>query len=415
MDEARGHDGDETRAIEAPAVSLAWARLASIASSAALRDPLDDRPWSSTAAAEQRLLEDLDALLAIEGVHIADEATSFAGADPGDPGRAFAAALVLGALAGDPPAEVAARALFDARPAARAASSRALSMARSPAVGPAVARLLDEGAPAPALAAALEVLAFRRQASFAAAVVLLAHPEAKVGAAAARCLATLPERKAARAVLRRALETAAGDALSLPVAETLLAMGDRAGLVFVRRRLETESEAPSLPDDVRAAYLRLLALAGEASDRELFYRSLEPSPRDAAAVGWFGHADLVDWLVGSLEAAAEARRGRGRVSETTVRSIAFELAAVEALQRITGGPDEAPPGGSARPVETDAAAWRAFWTKARGRFASGRRHRLGRDYTPGATLDELAGEATAQARLDAALELAIASGGGVRI
>jgi hypothetical protein len=219
------------------------------------------------------------------------------------------------------------------------------------------------------------------------------------------------EQKAAAAVLRRVLLEDPEEPLAVAAAESLVALGDPAGVAFVRGELEAESASPSLSDEVRVAYLRLLALGGEASDLELFFRSLEPSPRDATAVGWFGHPDLCDWLLGSLEAAAEARRtgGRGGRAPASIAASSFEVAAAAALARIAGSPETMPQ------VFAEAAAWRSWWSRARARLAPGQRVRFGRPYTPDATVEELGGDATRAARADAALELAIVTAGGVAL
>jgi hypothetical protein len=118
-------------------------------------------------------------------------------------------------------------------------------------------------------------------------------------------------------------------------------------------------------------------------------------------VGWFGHPDLVEWLLGSLEAANDARRASGPPTP-------FEAAAALALQRVLG-----PLGGgeAARHAAADARAWRAFWLKTRARQPGRGRLRFGKPYTPAATVDELAGDAPAAARAEAAFELAIVTSG----
>jgi hypothetical protein len=386
-------------------------RLLAVASLGVERRPGPDRPWTGALPIEQDLLASVEAILAT----FADEGSLVRGLDNVAPpfglgaSAALARALVLGSARGDAPAAAAARTLRDARPEARAAAADALSLAQSAAVGPAVVRLLDD-APAPVCAAALGVLRFRRQAPYGVAVLLLAHPDTGVAAAAARCLGVVQERRAAAAVLRHILSRDPADALALPVAETLLALGDPAGLVFVRDKLETESSSPSLSDDTRVAYLRLLGMAGDAADLELFFRSVEPGPRDAAAVGWFGHPDLLEWLLGSLDAANDARRTRGLGGGPS----AFEGAAARALGRILGNPsapDIAKGAPSLEGLPVDAGFWRRV-RAARLPGSAPQKLRFGRPYTPAATLDELEIDAPPVTRTDAALELSIVSRGG---
>src|SRR5262249_12066043 len=148
---------------------------------------------------------------------------------------------------------------------------------------------------------------------------------------------------------------------------------------------------PALSEDLRVGFVRLLGLAGEAEDLDLFYRSLEATPRDAVAVGWFGHPELVEWLLGSLEAANEARRAKGGMPSP------FERAAAQALFRVLGSPSH-DPGAEGLPrtagIGVDAAPWRAFWVKTRARIPSARaKLRFGKPYSALLTIEELAGEA----------------------
>ncbi|APR77427.1 Hypothetical protein A7982_02774 [Minicystis rosea] len=368
--------------------------------------------WLDAEPIEQQLTDAAESLLKLEGsvARIAEEARRVA-AGGGDAKRAWSVALVLGCASGDDAITAAVGTLRSPRMDLRAAAVEALALGRSPAIGPALMRLTEDATPG-ACAAALEALRFRRQASFAPCVVLLGHPETQVAAAAARCLATVAERKAAALVLRRVLGHDPEDAVAVAAAEGLMALGDGAALSFVRGELEAEIAAPALSDENRVALLRLLALGGDASDVDLFFRSLEPSPRDASAVGWFGHPDLMDWLIGSLETANEARRsgGRGRASSPApLAPSPFEIAAAQALTRIAGPVDA----GAAPGLE--ASAWRTFWARARPRFAPGQKHRFGKPFTPQATIDELGGPATASIRADAALELTIVSAGNASL
>jgi hypothetical protein len=389
-------------------------RLLEVAALGVQRKLGPDRPWSSALALEQELLAATEAIAALaEGDALVQSLDALAPVSEMDAGAAFARALALGNAPGDAPAEAAARTLRLARPEVRPAVAGALGLASSPAVGAAVARLLDDS-PSAVCAAALGVLRYRRQVAYGSVVLLLAHPDADVAAAAVRCLGTVPERRTAASVLRYLLSREPVDAIALPAAEVLLALGDPAGLSFARAKLEAESVMPALSDDARVGYLRLLGLGGEAADRELFFRSLEPSPRDATAVGWLGHPDLVDWLLGSLEGANDARRAAGPGASPS----AFETAAAGALRRILGPVTNlrllgsAPPAPAAHDgVPVDVAPWRAFWQKARARFPSPQKLRFGRPYTPAATLDELSADAPCTARADAALELAILSRG----
>lgn len=376
----------------------------------AAREPAaaNEPPWTAAAAVEDRLAEAVDGLIGLEGAtaRVADEARRVASGG-GDVKRAFSTALALASSPEPGAAAAGAATLRSPRPDLRAAAAEALALGRRPAIGAALTQILDDAGPA-SLAAALGVLRARRQATFAPCVILLGHPEARVVAAAARALATVPERRAAAAVLRRLLGHDPDEEIAVAAAEGLLALGDAAGLAFVRAELSAEIARPTLADETRIAFVRLLALGGDADDVDLFFRSLEPSPRDVIAVGWFGHPDLVDWLLGTLETAVEARRAgaRGRASPATSP---VETAVAAALARLAGNAEPIPLAGM------DGAAFRAFWARARGRLPAGPKLRFGRPYTPEATLSELRGEGPVSARADAALELSIVSAGAASV
>lgn len=371
-----------------------------------------EAPWTAAAPVEERLAAEINRLLHLEGsvARIVHEARQIS-AGGGDARRIWAVALLLGSATGEAAAEAAASTLCHPGILQHLAAREALSLGCNEALGRAV-MALSESSPPPVCASALQVLRFRRDVALAPCAVLLGHHEPSVVAAAARGLAAVPERRAAALLLGRVLGDDPDEQVAVAAAESLVALGDPAGLAFVRGELEAESTAPALSDEARVAFVRLLALAGDASDLELFFRSLEPSPRDAVAVGWYGHPDLVEWLIGSLDTANEVRRS-GPKSRASAPSLlapaAFETAATQAMVRIAGPADGVHPG------SVDAAAWRAFWARARGRLSPGRKHRFGRLFTPEITLEELRGESSPSVRADAALELAIVTGGAIHV
>lgn len=382
-------------------------RLLEVATLGLARKSGPDRPWTSASASEAELVAAAESIARAEGRELARRMNDGAAPASLDAGAAFARAFVLGA--GDREAAVAAaRTLLAVRPEVRPACADGLALATGAHVGEAVVELLDD-APAAICAAALAVLRFRRQAPYAAVLPFLSHPSPEVAAASALALAVGSERQAAAAVLRYVLSRGPDDALALAAVEALLTLGDAAGLAFVRDELTAESSSPKLADEVRVAYLRLLGLAGDAADRELFFRSVEPGARDAAAVGWFGHPDLVEWLLGSLEAANDARRAKGIGAPSL-----FETAAARALQRILGTPRASVSEGAvaaavAEPIVLDAGPWRSHWARARAELAQRGKLRFGRPFTLLATIDELEAPTSPTTRADAALELGIAS------
>jgi uncharacterized protein (TIGR02270 family) len=393
--------------------------LEDIAALGTLRRPLHDRPWTAAQRFERRLLENLDALLALAwpgggGWDLLDEVQRHAGESlVPDAGRAFARAFVLGAVEGADTVRAAVLALRQAHPFTRAAYGDALSLAPSPAIGPAMRELLRDGDPVLARLA-LEVLDARGEATFGAVVPLVRHADAAVAAAAARCLGRLPQRAAAAEVLEELLDVDADDALTAAAAESLLRLGEPTGLHFARRKLEAHLVDRRLPDAAHLAHLRLTALAGDPRDVDLLARVAGVTPAAIRRIGWAGHPALVDRLLAVLEAANEVRRATGPWP------LAPELAASEALHRITGAtlrddPESGIEHASEDALAIEAPAWRRWWTEARPRFAGDRRYRLGRPLTPAAILDELEADSLPGDRRDGELELAIMTQGAASL
>ncbi|MCC6522275.1 MAG: hypothetical protein IT373_06410 [Polyangiaceae bacterium] len=403
--------------------ALARDCLTDLASLGSLRRPLPEQIWSDSARFEDRLLASLDALLCL-----GREAPSPGGAEGAsydvlgdvrrfhreasfpDPGRAFALAFTLACVDAEATARVATLALRQAPPETHAAFGDAFALGSSRHIGPALGRLLGDAEPALA-ALVLDTLRRRREATFAVSATYLGHPDERVAAAAARCLSVVEPRAPAARLLRRSLEHPPGDTLATAAAESLLALGDHAGLAFVRQRLEERGS--ELAEADRLAYVRLLSLAGNARDLDLLARSLGQAPADATAAGWFGHKDLCPWLMASLAAANEVREATGPVR------LAFEQAAADALFRIAGAPlGDRPDLGLERQAGSpaiEAGAWHAFWEAAEPRFERDRKYRFGRPYAPELTLDELAGPSLPGVRADAALELAVVTGGALAL
>ena len=238
--------GEWTGEIDASFARAVCDRLDEIAAlGAERRAALQEEPWATVAPIEQKLAEAVEKLLGID-----DDAKSVAGearraADGGgDARRAYASALVLGCASNVDAIQAAVSALASPRAELRSAACEALTLGRNPALGPALTQLTDT-AGAAVCAAALLVLRFRRQATFAPSALFLGHPDDRVAAAAARCLGTLPERTAAAALLRRVLMDDPADVLAVAATESLLTLGDSAGLAFVRGELKPRARPHS--------------------------------------------------------------------------------------------------------------------------------------------------------------------------
>lgn len=343
---------------------------------------------------EQRLLDNLDALIALAprggspGVDVTAQLLRYVADAPTlDGDRPFARALVLGSIDGDDAIRAGILALRQAHPVTRAAQREALALAPSPAIAAAMKRLCADSEPTLTILA-LDVLRLRREATFAAVLPSVTHPEIAVRASAARCLGVVPERAAAVEILGRVLDTEEEDRVAAAAAQSLLLHGARRGLTFARERLTLEiEEAGSIAPDSRIVLLRLLGLAGGESDRELMLQSLGSLPEDAEALGWFGHPGHIEPLLEALERRGD-RMGTSALSR-------FETEVSRALHRITG----ATPGVSSEDTAADLdlddgvagpERWRAWWEEHRGVFVgSQQKHRFGRPFSPLSTIEEL--------------------------
>ncbi|MEO7330583.1 MAG: hypothetical protein ABI193_18560, partial [Minicystis sp.] len=142
--------------------------------------------------------------------------------------------------------------------------------------------------------------------------------------------------------------------------------------------------------------------AGGPEHAALILRSLQArrAPEAAEALGWYGHAGLVDPLLAELEAENAARR------QALGAPWPFEIAAARALVRITGVFLEDPSDEHGLGISVDATSWRALWEERRADLRADRKVRFGELHHPRATLDELDDrDTTALARSYAVTEL----------
>ncbi|MFT3764725.1 MAG: HEAT repeat domain-containing protein [Minicystis sp.] len=392
---------------------LARGALENVAICSSLRRTNEGEPWSAAARFEQRLLAALDAIVSLSFVErgadrrpdVVEQVLRYAAeATFADPGRAFARAFVLGCIEGDDTMRALLLGFRQSHDYTYAAQREALSLASSPAIVPAMERLLWDEDPT-FVRIALEVLRFRRKATFAAVAPLLQHPDPDVLEAAARCLGAVEPRGPAREALVQMFAEAPLDRVCLAAAESLLRLRSSAGLVLVVRALEEEDAHPGiLAEDVRQGYVRLLALAGAPAHADLLLRSVLHESSGATAIGWFGHVGLLDPLLRKLAAANDVRQMTGPYATP------FEVAAAEALVRITGVYVENPNPLLDVGICVDAAVWQERLEERRKRMDPGLKYRFGAPYTPLLSLEEISDEsAPVRVRENATLELTVAA------
>ena len=383
-----------------------------------LRAPSADVPWSPALGRfEQRLLADLDAVVALGGPVIFDGSPTLrldvlaellAYADDAlapDPGRAFARAFVLGCVEGEDCVRAAVVALRQSDPWTHEAQQSALALASNPAITPAM-ETLALGDDAALSALALAVLRARREASIAVTAPLLAHPDPAVRRSAALTLGASKQRAPALALLHATLDADADDTVASAAAESLARLGSKLGLAHARRRLADRALDPT----ARADLLRIIATTGGPADGAVLAQHFEEAPTSAAiieALAFHGHPGSVEPLLHALE-----------ITASQPGAIELRAALALALHQLTGARVE--------PTTEGAATFCAWWLEARAELGtdderrldgsrSPRRCRLGRPFTLAQTLDALTTAGPASARELLALELAASSSGAVRI
>lgn len=385
--------------------------LEEIAAMGALRRPTQRHAWSVAQQHEERLLQSLDALVALGardgmvGLDVVGQAVRYESEQFAiDPGRAFARAFVLGCLDGNDAVDAAALPLFGSDPRALRGVCDGLSLASNPEIAAAVRGVLGRTGDAQCLAAALEIVRRRRGDVFGSVVPLSKHPDRRVRVEVARCLAAIPRQHAAAPVLEQMLEDEEDDEVESAVVEALAVQAPRVGSNAARELLGLS------PQSRHAARLaHVLAVTGDAGDLPRIVDGANGSPFVLAALGWLGHPGAVGPLVAALDAAPGAL-GAGDGQRATL---------AEALERILGSGMRERLEGEDRLGDYDDApvtaphAWREFWASNEHRFDPATRYRFGEPYTLDATLRELEDPATLAHLRDAgALELAVAVGPG---
>lgn len=390
--------------------------LHDLAGLANLRVPLPDAPWSQAEPFERRLLSSVDALLCLgmpndgrgnAGWPVLDEVLRFGNESPvPDLGRQFARAFVLCCAEGVAPVHMELSVLDGAPEAALPVIRDGLALAANDEIGPEIQRLCLER-PTRLLPLLLEVLRHRREVPQPLLFALADHPSEAVTIAIARAVAYTTPPDAASTWLEQLLAATPSHAARLAAVRSLLMLGRATALGAVRAEL---AQPWALAEADRHGYLQILALGGSAEDAPLLRAALGDAPRDAALAGWYGHRDLVPWLIDELR-AEDGKRGDGqRTPSPRERSI------VGALHRITAAPvgdDSADPGTAAaapRPA-LGARQWGEWWQRSSTVFDPELRYRHGKPYTPMATVHELWDErTTSRDRADLAVELTFAVG-----
>jgi hypothetical protein len=320
----------------------------------AMRRPLPDQGWAGRAEAERRLLARVDAIAAC-GEKVLPRLIGLLEERPvPDAYLTWALLFLLGSLAGDDAADEAMRlahaAALDAEGMIEALAD-ALALAPQPALSVRIVPWLSAPEPERRVVAVM-ALSRRGTLETAQAAAAAGDPDAGVAAAGAAALATSAGPMEAALLLR--LVRSGDEAVARAALES--AVVRRSELALRRAR---ELAAEKRQDFAGAALV--LGVAGTAEDLPLLRAACGAgSPLAMEALGWLGHADAVDELLGQLGGSSAP-------------------VALEALQRITGAtlleadpapeyePGKEPFTQSQGPVPLpvllcpDAKAWRAWW------------------------------------------------------
>lgn len=390
-----------------------------IASLGSLRKLYDSEPWIDAGPFEQRLLDALDAVVALDrpldpgapslGLVEALYAYATEWTVP-DFGRTFALAFTLCCLSPEAAMRWVVLALRRSHKRTYPAFVDAFALGSNEAIDRTLAELCSDADPA-IVAVALEAMARRGRPDMGSSVMLLARPSAGLAVKAIDLAARMPA-PAAGPLLSRFLSSP-DPVAAASAAAALVTLGEARGskhlreLLARRRQDEPDDAAAEARARAEAAARRIgletLCLLGDPADRELVAAEAKSSADALPWLGWYGAAEHVPILVTALREALAA----GGMYEQVDRL-------ASALERIGG--DRLPRLGQVGPAELEARVTQWAQSLPERRPPDAARLRFGRPWTPLAVLDELEARTTRQGeRPVLARELALATRRAVHI
>lgn len=350
--------------------------LDEVASLALLRVTDGDEPWTLGALFEERLLQMLDAALALARgpirIDIHRAARARAEESPlVEPYKWFVPLFLLSCTAGERAMDALRQTLCEAPPGALRGLVDALCLGSNPARVAIAASLLDEDDRPDLLCVALDVLVRLRQPLPAITLELLEHPDEQVALRAAAAAPLVEDPEAAARALDPLLER---DDIGLHAASALTLIAPEIGAGHLRDAVQRGMRNPSSDEDLHVAARAALFLAelGQPRDEELLLTLAHRSDAALEALATHGSPASIDYLRAELlrEPTSPTR------TEGCVRS----------LERLTGileGDDPSPGGGELE---------RAKWMELVLSFAAppdARRVRLGKPFHPSLLAHEL--------------------------
>ena len=361
-----------------------------IASLGSLRRLYDHEPWIDAKAFEQRLLDNLDALVSLErpldpaapSLGLVESLFTYAieWVVP-DFGRTFALAFTLCCLDAETAMRWVVLALRRSHPRTYPAFVDAFALGSNEAIDRTLVELCREDDPA-LVEVALEAMARRGRVDMASAVLLLMRPSPSFSLLdkAIDLAARLPAQAAAPLLAR--LVDGADEAAAASAAAALTTLGDARGPKHLRAVLQRPRTDDPRALRARRIALEALCLLGSPFDRNLVGTEASLDREGLPWLGWHGHPDHVPVLIEGIRRAA----ADGAFDEADRIG--------RALERIGGGSAPRPGALAGGDFEVRLAAWlRAFEER---RPLDNPRMRFGQIWTPGAILTELSARTTRQ-------------------
>ncbi len=319
-----GADKPERRALPPLPADLPYQQIEAIARDlmedlamlGTLRDALEEQPWAESGPFEERLLHNLDALIALElplrkevpRLQLVRQLYRYATEwQVPDGGRSFVFAFTLACLHSEAALRWLVLGAHRAPPRALPAFGKALALGSSPHIPGAVQALMASES-APLLTLGLEV-ARRRRHFDPAFLPLIAHPDVSVAEAALRAFTFAP-RAAAIETLLHVLDK--GGHLAAVAAEILATMGHPRAVPVARELL---AAAPK-PAAARLA-LRVVVLHGDRNDAELVQAHALAIPEALPLLGFFGapeHAQVIVEQLRNPDRVPDAERALLRLT-----------------------------------------------------------------------------------------------------
>ncbi|MDI1446895.1 hypothetical protein [Polyangium sp. 6x1] len=361
-----------------------------IASLGSLRRLYDHEPWVDAGPFEQRLLDNLDALVALErpldpaapSLGLVESLFAYAieWVVP-DFGRTFTLAFTLSCLDTETAMRWVVLALRRSHPRTYPAFVDAFTLGSNEAIDRTLVELCREDDPA-LVEVALEAMARRGRVDMASAVLLLMRPSSSPTLLdkAIDLAARLPA-QAATPLLARLLDSAEPDTAA-SAAAALTTLGDARGPKHLRALLQRPRTEEPAALRARRIALESLCLLGSPFDRNLLGTEASLDREGLPWLGWHGHPDHVPVLIEGIRRAA----ANGAFDEADRIG--------HALERIGGGSAPRPGALAGGDFEERLAAWlRAFEER---RPLDNPRMRFGQPWTPSAIVTELSARGTRQ-------------------